>query len=166
MTSSPVKKSSARKSLCMFTNVLDVSKKHSYRQFVAAKYKRKAIKYGNIPWALKQNRKGHSKISEEIKKSLYNWIIHNPQVVPSLLSNDCLKLKIDGYTEPQLVPNILLHVSVRELHKNLVSATKYGVLKEARNEDDNILISDSTLRSLLSPQFKTNFVKMQGRVWL
>ena len=45
-------------------------------------------------------------------------------------------------------------MSVRELHKSLVSATKYSGLNEARDEDDNIIISDSTLRSLFPPQFK------------
>ena len=70
-TSTTDKKPSAKKSLCMFTNVLDV-KKNTYRQFGAAKSKRKAIKFGNIPWSLRQKRKGHLKISEQIKKSLYN----------------------------------------------------------------------------------------------
>ena len=72
----------------------------------------------------------------------------------SPIANDCLKVKIDGYTEPKLVPKLLLHVSVRELHNNLVSATEYGILQEARDEDDNIIISDSTLCSLLPPQLK------------
>ena len=66
--------------------------------------------------------------------------------------DDFLKVKIDGYTEPQLVPKFLFQVSVREIHNNLVRATKYGGLKEARYEYDNIIISDSTLRSLLPPQ--------------
>ena len=79
--------------------------------------------------------------------------MHNPQVVQSPIANDCLKVKIDGYTEPQLVPKLLLQVSVRELHNNLISAIKYGGPKEARDEDDNIIISDSTLCSLLPPQF-------------
>ena len=38
------------------------------------------------------------KISEETRKSLYNWIIHHPQVVQSPIANDFLKVKIDGYT--------------------------------------------------------------------
>ena len=59
-----VKKPSAQKSLCMFTNILDLKIKTAYRQVGAAKYKRKAIKYVNTPWALKQKQKGHSKISE------------------------------------------------------------------------------------------------------
>ena len=69
------------------------------------------------------------------------------------IGNDCLMVKIDGYTESQLVPKLLLQVSIRELYENIFSATKYGDLKEARDEDDNIIISDCTLRSLLPSQF-------------
>ena len=49
---------------------------------------------------------------------------------------------------------MLLQVCVREIHNNLVSATEYGGLKEARNAENNIIISDSTLYSLLPPQLK------------
>ena len=72
----------------------------------------------------------------------------------SPIGNDCLKVKIDGHTEPQLVPKLLLRVYSRELHNKLVSDSDNGGLKEARDEDDNIIISESTLRSLLPPQFK------------
>ena len=47
--SRPVKKPSAQKSLCMFTNILEVKKKTAYCRVGAAKSKRKAIKFGNIP---------------------------------------------------------------------------------------------------------------------
>ena len=80
--------------------------------------------------------------------------MYHPQVVKSPIANDCLKVKIDGYTEPQLVTRLSLQVSVRELHNNIVSDTKYGGLKKARDKDVNIIISDSTLRSLLPPQLK------------
>ena len=99
-------------------------------------------------------KQGHSKINEKIKKSLYNWITHHPQVLQSPIANDCLKVKIDDYTKPQLVPEFLLQVSVRELHNNIVSSTKYSGPKEARDEYDNIIISNSTLRSLLPQQLK------------
>ena len=78
------------------------------RQFGAAKSKRKTIKYRTKPWSLKQNRKQNSKIDERIKKSLYNWIMHHPQVVQSQIDNDCLKMKIDGHTETQLVPKNII----------------------------------------------------------
>ena len=100
---------------------------------------------------IKTKAKREFKINEPIKKYLYNWIIHHPYVVQSPIVKDCLKVKIDGHTEPQLVPKLLLKVSIRELHNNLASATIYSGLKESRDEDDNIIISDSTLRSLLPP---------------
>ena len=46
MTSTPIKKPSAQKSLCLFNKVLDV-KKNAFRRVGAAKYKRMEIKFGN-----------------------------------------------------------------------------------------------------------------------
>ena len=56
----------------MFAKVLGVNKETAYRQVEAAKSKRKEIKYVNTSWELKQKKKGNSKISEDIKKPLYN----------------------------------------------------------------------------------------------
>ena len=61
---------------------------------------------------------------------------------------------LDDQTEPQLIPDILLQVSVRELHNSLVSDPNYGGIKDARDEYGKIIISDSTFRSLLPPQLK------------
>ena len=61
---------------------------------------------------------------------------------------------LDDQTEPQLVPKLLLQMSVRELHNSLLSNSNDGSLKDARDEDGTILISNSTLRSLLPPQLK------------
>ena len=102
----------------------------------------------------RKKRKGHSKINEQIKLYLYTWITCHPQVVQSPISNDCLKVMLDDQTEPQLVPKCLLQVSARELHNSLVSDPNDGGMKDGRNEDSKIIISDSTLRLLLSPQFK------------
>ena len=54
--------------------------------------------------------KSKFKIDEQIKKSLYNWDMHHPQVVQSLIINDCMKVKNYGHTEPKLVPKLLLQV--------------------------------------------------------
>ena len=61
MTSSPAKKPSASKSLCLFTNILDVKPKTAKRRFVTAKSKRKAMKVGNNIWTKKTKRKGNPK---------------------------------------------------------------------------------------------------------
>ena len=46
---------------------------------------------------------------------------------------------LDDQTEPQLVPIILLQVSVRELHNSIVSDPNDGDLKDARDEDGKII---------------------------
>ena len=71
MTSTPVEKPSASKSLCVSTNILDVKPKTAKLCFVAAKSKCKAMKVGNSMWTKKTKRKGHSKINEHIKRNLY-----------------------------------------------------------------------------------------------
>ena len=90
-------------------------------------------------------RKGHSKINEQIKRNLYTWITRHPQVVQSQISNGCLKVLLYNKTKPQLVPKLLLQVSVRELHNSLVSDPNDGGLKDVRDENGMIIISDSTL---------------------
>ena len=80
--------------------------------------------------------------------------MHHPKFVQSSIVNDCLKVKTDGHTKLQLFPKLLLQVSVIELPYKLVSAKIYGGIKEERDEDNNIIISESTLRSLFPTQFK------------
>ena len=45
-------------------------------------------------------------------------------------------------------------MSVRELHNSLASDPNDGGIKDARDKDDNVIISDYTLISLLTPQLK------------
>ena len=61
---------------------------------------------------------------------------------------------LDYQTEPQLVPKLSPQVSVRALHNSIVSDPNDGGIKNARDEDGKIIISDSTFRSLLPPQLK------------
>ena len=106
MTPTPDNKTSARKSLCLFTNILDVEKKTAICTFGAAKSNCKSIKSGTTPWALKPKKKGRSKINDQVKKSLYN----PKQVVQSTITNDFLKVNIDVHTEPQHVTEFLLRL--------------------------------------------------------
>ena len=64
-----------------------------------------------------------------------------------------------------MVPKLLLRVSVRELSNRFVSDQNDGSLKEASDEEKNIIISDSTLQMLLPLQLK-KISTIQGHVWL
>ena len=46
---------------------------------------------GTTPREFKPNRKVNSKIDDEIKKYLYNWIMHHQHILRSPIVNDCLK---------------------------------------------------------------------------
>ena len=72
MTPTPVKKPSARKSLCLFTNIVDMNKKTSIRQVGAAKSNHKSIKLGTTPWEFKRKQKVNSRIKDQMKKYFYN----------------------------------------------------------------------------------------------
>ena len=65
----------------------------------------------------------------------------------------------DDQTELQLVPKLLLHVSVREIHNSLLSDPNDGGLKDDRDEYGDIVVSGSTLRSLFPPQLKQMYVR-------
>ena len=52
------------------------------------------------------------------------------------------------------MPKLLLQISVRELHKSMVSPPEEGGLKETRGEDNKIIISDSKLPNIIPPQLK------------
>ena len=60
ITKTTVKKLSAKKPLCLFTNIFEVKKKTEKRRVGAAQFKRRAIKICNILWYNK-NEKGIQK---------------------------------------------------------------------------------------------------------
>ena len=49
---------------------------------------------------------------------------------------------------------LLLQVSVQEIHNSMMSPTEGGVLKETKYAENNIIISDSTLISIIPTQLK------------
>ena len=77
-----------------------------------------------IPRETIKKRKGHPEINDKIKRNMYAWIKHHPQVVHSSVLNDSLKVTFDYKKEPQLVTNVLLQVSVRERNNRLESDPK------------------------------------------
>ena len=104
----------------------------------------------------------HEKINQQVKKAPYNWILQHSQFVVYAIENNCLKFSIDSQVEPHLVPKLLLHVSVIELHHIMVSPPEVGGLKEARDAYNNIIIVDSNVHNILPPQL--NIMASQYKV--
>ena len=70
------------------------------------------------------------------------------------LANYCLYVSIYVISKKQLVPKLLLQVSVQELHNSTVNPPEECVLKEVRDADNNIIVDDSTFHDILPPQLK------------
>ena len=64
-------------------------------------------------WSSIPKMKLHTKINYRVNKYLYNWIIPHHQVLQYPIANDFLKVYICGPSDPQLVPKLLLQVSVQ-----------------------------------------------------
>ena len=99
---------SARKSLCLFTEFLDVKNKTDVSPVSAAESKCKAVREDIMLWSSIPKRRRYTKINEQVKISLYIGILQNPRVVQSPSANYCFKVSIDGPSEPQLVSTFLL----------------------------------------------------------
>ena len=59
-----------------------------------------------------------------------------------------------------------MEVSVQELHNSMVSPPEEGGMKEARDEDNNIIISDLILHHIIPPQLKKYDLYIQIYVWV
>ena len=70
MTQTTVKKLSAGKSLCLFTNIFDAKNRTVVRRIGAAESKRRSFKAGFSLWTDK-TKKGHSKINDQVKRIIY-----------------------------------------------------------------------------------------------
>jgi hypothetical protein len=124
------------------------------RHLAKAKVKRKSLsqKEKGLMWSRVKNRKGYSKISLSLRKSLLQWILDHPSVVPSPLSKDTLLVSNPDTGRKERVGKLLLEIPVRELHNDLLDERRG--LKEARNEKGEVLISDTALRYLLPKQIR------------
>ena len=82
-----IKKSSARKKLNQFYEVLDVKPKTAVRKLGAAKSKIKDTRAGSMLWYITPKRHVNTNINDWVKKALYNWIIQNPKVLQPPITN-------------------------------------------------------------------------------
>ena len=136
---------------------LGLSKTSGWRLLKLAENQRRRLRNleAGLSWSKVKARIGHSKVTPVIRQKLHDWILDHPHVIDSPISNDCLWIKDPEAPEGRRrVGKLLLEISVRELHNDLLDTPENGGLAEARDESGNILISDTALRYLLPPQLR------------
>jgi hypothetical protein len=110
----------------------------------------------SVSWSTVKKRKGYSKVSPQLRKKLYEWFLNHPQVIASPIASDTLLLKDpDDPTKKIRVGKLLLQISYRELHNDLLSDGPSGLLEARHSTTNEPLISDTALRALTPPQVRT-----------
>jgi hypothetical protein len=102
---------------------------------------------------------GFSKITSEIRAAVCDWVTNHPNVIHShtSIANDMILIKLKGHEEKQRVGKLLLETPIRELHCRMVAKAKVGGLAVARDETNQIIISNTIVRKILKndmPQVK------------
>ena len=101
-----------------------------------------------------KHRKKYQKVSEPIRRKLYDWIINHHCIIPSPSMDDTLLIQNrNNPLEKIRVPKLLITCSMRELHNDLVAKSSEG-FPDAYDAKGNILISDTALRALMPPNIK------------
>ena len=72
---------SSIKPLHKFLETLYVKHNTAVHRLGESKAKRKETKTDKMLWSNIANHCGYTKINQKFRKSLYNWILHHPQVV-------------------------------------------------------------------------------------
>jgi hypothetical protein len=131
------------------------------RLLTAASEKRKKLseREEGVSWSRVQRRKGHSKVSKELRAELHEWVLAHPRIVASPISNDTLLVKNKETGKKERVGKLLREISIRELHNDLIRKGTEGGglvagLASARDATGKVLISDTALRYLLPVQLK------------
>ena len=70
------------------------------------------------------------------------------------ITNNCVNINVPGKNENKSVPKSLLQISVRNLHNDMVRPVSQGGLSEARDRNNNIVISDYVLCYILPPNLR------------
>jgi hypothetical protein len=125
-----------------------------YRLMANAEKKRRRLSENidSVSWSNVQSRKGYSKVSPEVRSKFLEWFMNHPNVVESPIVNETILVKNIVTGQKERVNKLLLQISIRELHNDMLLPPDQGGFAEAWDERGAARISDTALRALLPEQ--------------
>ena len=108
-------------------------------------------------WSLLKYRNKYNTQQSILNSSLFEWIINHPHVVSSPILKDTIIVKVPnprGELVKERVGKLLLEISVRELHLDLISDPPTGFPGAYCKDTNKLKISESHLRNVLPPQLR------------
>ena len=116
-----------------------------------------------VKWSIKLCIVQTKKVHKALTQKLVEWIIKNSNVCESPIAHYTLLITDAESGVKQRVSKLLLEFSMQKLHNEIIASPDDGGLLEAKNSDTNdVIISDTMLRSLAPTQLRpmTNNHKM------
>ena len=90
-----------------------------------------------------------------MRKETVDWIIKNSNVRQSPITRDTLLISDADTKVKRRVPRLLLECSMQQLQNEIIASPYDGGLVGARHAETNdVIISDTMLRSLAPPQLR------------
>ena len=67
-------------------------------------------------------RKGHTKITSDVKKALIEWIVQHDNIKHSSSKKEVINVKLEGCVDKVLMQKFFMHIPFRELHADLLKS--------------------------------------------
>ena len=140
-------------------HILNCSRSTSYRRLKALAEQRARLiaqsSNTDVKWSIKPRIIRTKKVSNDLRARLLEWILKNQNVRQSPIKRDTLLIKDTETGVRRRVPKLLLECSMRQLHNELIALPDKGGLLGARHHRTNeVIISDTMLRSLVPPELR------------
>ena len=140
-------------------DLLQCSRSSAYRQQKRASTKRghliAQVKNTAVKWSIKPCIVRTKCFSKALRQELVDCIMKNSNVRQYPITRDTLLIADADSKVKCRVPKLLLECSMRQLHNELIDSPYNGGLIGARNAETNdVIISDTMLRSLAPPQLR------------
>ena len=117
-------------------------------------------------WSRIQKRKHYSKITDELKRLVFNWMNGHPCIINISLVNDTLLLKKPYNTKEKFrIAKKIREISIREMHIDLISNSNIN-FPQVYEENDKVLISDAALISIIPPNIKKYLINRRKCVFI
>ena len=143
----------------MLYNRTSLSRSSARRLVIKANQRR--IKLSNAEkdttWSIISHRTKYNTHQSSLSKPLFEWIVNHPHVISSPLHKDTVVVKVpasNGQVLKERVGKLLLEISIRELHQDLLQPPPVGLADVYCKSSKKCLISESFLRNIIPPQLR------------
>ena len=152
----PIKKTDVLRKICSDTRISRsagkrlINKAHKQRCILSSQEK-------ITSWSIISQRHFYNTQQSNLNTCLFDWIINHPHVIPSPIARDTVLVKVptnDGGFTKERVGKLLLEISVRELHQDLIRPPPIGFNGAFCKDTKKLLISERYLRNMLPPQLR------------